>query len=463
MMETQFAAIGTRIDALAASRRLWLWVILIAAGGFFEIYDLALTAPLSSGLVAAGIFHVGRAGMFGLADQATFISATFVGLYLGVVAFAVWGDRLGRKRVFGWSLLWYALATLVMGWQTDMVWLCFWRFVAGIGVGAEAVAIDCYVVEIVPARMRGRAFSVSMCIQYLAIPFSAFLAAFLIPHTVAGLAGWRWLTIVPALGALAFWFVRRGIPESPRWLASRGRFAEAHAILDQLPALPMEPPPGRAWREPQRRTVLLVNRAYVVRVTIMMLVYFNLQNIAYYAFSNWLPTLLESQGVPLKQSLFYSAGVALAAPVAPLILSLIADRFERKYLIIASGLGSVVLGLLFASTRAPLGWLSFGIGLALVNSILSVNSHNYLSEIFPTSIRARAVGFVYSFTRLAAALGGYLIAYILAAGGTRQVFIVMSLFMIIALAAIAALGPRTRHVSVEDIEDMDRENLLGGG
>lgn len=446
------AAVGARIDALAGSRRLWLWVILIAGGGFFEIYDLALTGPLSSGLVAASIFRVGHAGMFGLADQATFIFATFIGLYLGVVAFAVLGDRLGRRRVFAWSLLWYAAATFVMGLQTDMVSICFWRFLAGIGVGAEAVAIDCYVVEIVPARMRGRAFSLSMCVQYLGIPVSAFLAAFLIPHSFAGLPGWRWLTFVPVLGALAFWFVRRRIPESPRWLASRGRFAEAHAILDHLPEIPLELRSGGTGSETDPKTTRPVTRGYVARVTVMMLIYFNLQNIAYYAFSNWLPTLLESQGVPLKQSLFYSAGVALAAPLAPLLLWLIADRFERKFLIIASGLGSVVLGLLFASTRAPAGWLAFGIGLALTNSILSVNSHNYLSEIYPTSIRARAVGFVYSFTRLAAALSGYLIAYILAAGGTVGVFAIMSIFMMVALAAIALMGPRTRNVSIDGYE-----------
>ena len=446
-MNDQVTAVAARIDGLAASRRLWSWVGAIAIGGFFEIYDLTLTAPLSAGLVAAKIFRSGSAGLFGLADQATFIFVTFLGLYVGVVAFSALGDRLGRKPVFGYSLLWYAIATLIMGLQNDVVSICFWRFIAGIGIGAEAVAIDCFVVEIVPARLRGRAFSASMSIQYLAIPLGAFMAAYFIPGVHWGLEGWRWLTLLPVLGALAFWAVRRRIPESPRWLAAHGRGAEAHRILDMLPiALPIVLDPSALG--PKSETIL-VSRNYLISVTLGMLIYFNFQAIAYYGFSNWVPTLLQAQGVPLKKSLLYSAGVALAAPLAPLILTLIADRVERRNLIFVSGIASVVLGLLFAYASAPLGWVSFGIGLALMNSMLSVNSHNYLSEVFPTRMRARAVGFVYSFTRLTAALSGYIIAYVLARGGTVEVFILLGACMLIALTAVALAGPKTHNRSVE--------------
>lgn len=446
-MDSQALEIGARIDGLAGSRRLWLWVAAIAVGGFFEIYDLSLTAPISAGLVAAKIFRTGHAGLFGLADQATFIFATFFGLYLGVVGFSAFGDRLGRKKVFTYSLIWYAAATFVMGLQNHMLGICFWRFVAGIGVGAEAVAIDCFVVEIVPARLRGRAFSVSMALQYLAIPLGAFLAAFVIPQTPLGVSGWRWMTLLPVVGAIGFWVARRGIPESPRWLASKGRIAEANAILDRLPSVRLL---DSASSHPSPTSLVTrANRAYLLKVTIMMLVYFNLQNISYFGFSNWLPTLLQARGVPLKSSLLYSAGVSLAAPISPLLLWLLADRFERKHLMIGTGLASISFGLLFAWAKVPAAWLTFGLGLAMTNSILSVSSHNYLSEIYPTSVRARAAGFVYSFTRLAAALSGYLIAAVLAAGGPTSVFILISAFMVIALSAVALAGPRTKNVSVE--------------
>lgn len=452
-MNAAVAEISARVDALPASRRLWLWVAAIAAGGFFEIYDLQLTAPVSAALSAAHIFRTGNAGLFGLADQATFVFATFSGLYLGVIGFAAWGDRVGRRAVFAWSLVWYAVATLIMGLQSDVISICFWRFVAGIGVGAEAVAIDCYVVELVPSRLRGRAFCASMCIQYCAGPVGAFSAALLIPHAPFGIVGWRWMTLLPAVGAVVFWLLRRRIPESPRWLASRGRLAEAHAVVDRLVA------PGRSGaasaqpdKVPPKATPAIMidaDRSYVLGATLMMVTYFCLMNVAYFGFSNWTPTLLMARGVPLKDSLFYTAGVSLAAPLAPLLLMWMSDRFERKNLIVVSGLGSVALGLGFGYARVPAAWIGFGIGHAIMNSILSVNSHNYMSELFPTRIRARFVGLVYSFTRIAAALSGYLIAFILANSGASAVFVTISALMLAAVIVIAIAGPRTRNRSFD--------------
>ena len=423
-----------------------MWVAIIAVGGFFEIYDLALTAPLASGLVAARIFRTGHAGLFGLADQATFISATFLGLYVGVVAFAALGDRLGRRVVFTYALVVYAVATLMIGFQNSALAVCFWRFLAGIGVGAEAVAIDCFVVEIVPSRLRGRAFSASMGLQYCAVPFCALLAAVLVPRAPLGVSGWRWLTAAPAIGASALWLIRRRLPESPRWLASRGRLQEANAVLNRLEAEPSSPigtPQTATTQNPYTKR----SRGYVTRVTVMLFIYFTLQTVAFYGFANWVPTLLKARGVPLGRSLLYNAGIALAYPAAPLLMIGLADRVERKYIIMAGGAVSVACGLLFAAARAPAGWLIFGIGLSLANSVVSVSSHNYLSELYPTPIRARLSGFVYSFTRLAAAASGYIIAWLLVRGGPTQVLVVISAFMALALATVLLFGPRTRNVS----------------
>ncbi|ACB96172.1 MFS transporter [Beijerinckia indica] len=458
-MAEQFAAdpagrIGRRIDALPMSRRLWTWVFLISVGGLFEIYDMALTAPLSAALVAAHIFHPGETGLFGLADQATFVFATFSGLYIGVLAFSAFGDRLGRRSVFAISLIWYAIATLVMGLQNSVIPICLWRFLAGVGLGAEAVAIDCFLVELVPSRIRGRAFAISMGIQYCGIPLAAFLAVFLVGHAPLGIDGWRWLTFMPVIGAIGFWDARRRLPESPRWLAQKGRVEEAARVVDLLDdGSGLIVSHSGLKRKPR---VVFVSRHHVVHMAWMMLVYFNLQNIAFYGFGSWLPTLIQSQGANLKSSLFYSAGVALAAPTAPLLLSLISDRFERKHLIIVSGLFAVVAGLSFAYADAPLGWVVFGIGLTLSNSVLSVNSHNYLSELFPTRIRARMVGFLYSFTRLSAAVSGYIIAYVLAETGVKGVFALISTLMIVAISVIGLFGPRTSGVTFDEAASDDQ-------
>ncbi|WP_431015417.1 MFS transporter [Bradyrhizobium pachyrhizi] len=447
----EMSRIGARIDAMPGSSQLWKFVALIAAGGFFEIYDLALTAPISSGLAAAGIFRTGHAGFFGLADQATFILATFGGLYLGVIGFSISGDRLGRKMVFAYALIWYAAATAIMGLQNSPGMVCVWRFIAGVGLGAEAVAIDCFVVEVVPARIRGRAFSLSMFVQYCAIPTSALLAALLVPAPVLNIPGWRLMTFVPVLGAIGFWCLRRKLPESQRWLATQRRFAEADAILDWLGA------PHAAQAKPQiqiescslERGKSYIGK-YVRRTTITLLIYTNLQVFAYYGFANWLPTFLEAQGVPLKESLFYNFGVALAAPLAALMLGYSSDLFERRNQIIGYGLASVVLALLFGHASMPFAWVSFGLGLSFANSVLSVLTHNYFSEVFPTELRARAVGFVYSFTRIMAALSGYLVAWLLDFG-VAVVFVTISVAMFAAVLSLIVAGPRTLGRSFEEI------------
>jgi putative MFS transporter len=452
----RIAEVAARIDALASSKKLWTWLALIAAGGFFEIYDLALAAPLAPGLVAAGIFRTGHAGLFGFSDLATFISATFLGLYIGVVCFAVIGDKLGRKAVFGYALIWYAIATLIMGFQNDALSICIWRLIAGIGLGIESVAIDCYVVEIMPKRLRSRAFGITKFIEYCAVPVAYLLAAILIPQTISGIAGWRFLMVFPVIGAIGFWIYRRKLPESPLWLAARGRVDEAKAILDRFDrdqAIPTAAPTIKQTFKKSQATHSspVVPNSYMVRAVLMMIVYFVFQHFSYYGFGHWVPTMLETQGVQLKQSLFYSFGIALAAPLGPLLVAFITDRFENKDQLVVYGIASICLGLLFAKSSSPIGWIGFGIALTFVNSVISFLSHAYQSEIFPTAIRARAVGFVYSFTRIAAAISGYVIAFILAHEGVTGVFVAISAFMIIALTSVAVFGPKTRNRSFKEI------------
>src|SRR5258708_22156469 len=234
MTAIQGPDIGARLDRLAPRRYIWCLVGLVSFGAFFEIYDLALTAPLSLGLLVAGVFHRGAAGLFGLSDQATFAAATFAGLYIGTLAFSTVADRLGRRPVFIFALLWYAAATVVMGMQNSAFAIDLWRFVASMGVGLELVAIDCYLAELMPKAVRGRAFAVSASLQFLSVPLVSVLAWALIPGTHLGVDGWRWLAFVPAVGALLVWQVRRALPESPRWLQAHGRALEADESTSRI-------------------------------------------------------------------------------------------------------------------------------------------------------------------------------------------------------------------------------------
>jgi putative MFS transporter len=435
-------------------------IAILSFGAFFEIYDIGLTAPLSLGLLQAGIF---RQGSGGLTDQASFIGATFFGLYLGTVGCSGIADRLGRRAIFTWSLLWYSAATVVMGFQTSAIMIDLWRLIASVGVGMELVAIDCYIAELMPKNLRGRGFAVSTSIQFLAAPVVGVLAWLLIPGSFLGVAGWRWLCFAPAVGGLLIWYVRRGLPESPRWLAARGRLDEASSIVARLEAdapsqtLSMathSEVPATAGAKPTRGAFSDLWRPPVRGRTILMMVFHTFQVIGFFGFSNWLPTLLVAKGITVTKSLGYGLAISFSMPLAPLIFVAIADRFERKWQIVVGAVSVAVFGLCFAALTkdsAALMFIALGLGIAMSNNLMSYSYHTYQSELFPTPIRAQAVGFVYSFSRLSAILSGFLIAFILARAGTSGVFLFISGAMVIVALTIGLWGPRTRGLPVDEV------------
>jgi len=454
--------IGARLDRLPPTRYVWFLVGLVSFGAFFEIYDLFLTAPLSLGLLAAGVFHRGSAGLLGFTDQATFAAATFAGLYLGTLGFSAVADRLGRRPVFTFALLWYATATVVMGLQNSAFAIDLCRFVASMGVGLELVAIDCYLAELMPKTVRGRAFAVSASLQFLSVPLVSVLAWLLIPGTHLGVDGWRWLAFGPAVGALLVWQVRRALPESPRWLEAHGRAAEADEITSMIEqrvsrdlgqqVLPVQAPTDTPMRAPAK--AMSIWTPPYRRRTIVLVAFHLFQTIGYFGFANWLPTLLVSQGIEIGKSLAYSAVLALVPPIAPLAFSLFVDRVERKWLVAAGALLAAVAGLLLSRITQHSNFGLFtviGAGVALGTSLMSLSYHTYQSELFPTVMRARAVGFVYSFSRLSAMFSSYIIAATLDRAGSVGVFILISGAMLVVALTVGLFGPRTRGLALEQI------------
>jgi putative MFS transporter len=452
------ARLGARLDGLPsawpACWPFWRLVLLVSLGGFFEFYDLLMTGYISPALVKAGLFHEGKAGLMGQSDQATFAAATFLGLFVGAAAFGGVADRFGRRAIFTASLIWYAGATLAMACATTAPQLDLWRLVAGIGIGVELVTIDAYVAEIAPARLRGQAFAVNQSVQFLAVPAVAFACWRLTPLAPLGIAGWRWVMILGASGAVLVWFIRAGLPESPRWLARQGRWGQADAILRRLEGAGAPPsprlPPAEAEPEPAGRLAEAFSPAYRRRTA--MLVIFNIfQAIGFYGFGNWAPSLIAARGHGVTHSLGYAFVIAGAYPLGPLACSLFADRMERKTQIIAAAACTAALGLAFAGQSAPAALIALGVGLTVSNNLLSFSYHAYQAELYPTRMRASAVGFVYAWSRISTVFSSYIIAALLGAFGAAGVFAFIALAMGVVIAAVALLGPRTARLGLEGL------------
>jgi putative MFS transporter len=459
--------IAARLDRIPASRTLWRIVVLISLGGAFEFYDMFFTAYVGPSMVKGGLFTPESLGLFAslnalkVAGFGTFIFSTFAGLWVGVVAFAQAADRFGRKTVFTASLLWYVASTVIMAFQRTGEGLNIWRFIAGVGFGVQLVTIDTYLVELVPAGLRGRSFSINQCICFTAVPVVALLAWLVVPLAPLGLAGWRWVVLCGSVGAIVVWALRSGIPESPRWLAAQGRMEEADRLVSGIEArvlaeLGFLPPVATAAPQttavPRARLADIFQGRYRRR-TLMLSIFNAAQVIGFYGFNSWLPTLLGARGVDVPRSLEYSLIIAVSQPVGPLIGALFADRVERKYQIVG-GLACMGLAMAgFARASSPALLISLGIVFTLAANIMSYAYHGYQAEIFPTRIRSRAVGFVYSWSRLAAAFAGLITGALLADGGVDAVAGFICGAMLLAMGVIAFYGPSTRGLALEQLND----------
>jgi len=272
-----------------------------------------------------------------------------------------------------------------------------------------------------------------------------------VPLTPYGIDGWRWVVLIGAAASMIIWVVRLYVPESPLWLARHGRPEEAFRILATLEAAaggkslprPLAPPARPAQPAANISFADLFRPPYLPLILLFMA--FNLcQAFGFYGFANWVPTLLVEKGVTVTKSLQYSFIVAFAYPIAPLLAASFADRFERRWIIAAACAAIIVFGMAFAQLTAPALLISCGVMLTACNTTMSYAYHAYQTEVFPTQVRARASGLVYSMSRLSAMFSGFIVAYMLKEAGVTGVFGLITAAMLIVVIAMALFGPNVR-------------------
>jgi putative MFS transporter len=421
------------------------------------MYDLFFTAYIGPGLVRSGLFSSASASFFGFNGLASFVAATFAGLFIGTMLFGFAADWFGRRMVFTCSLLWYTAATVIMAFQHTAIGIVAWRTIAGVGIGVELVTIDTYITELVPKHLRGRAFAVNQVIQFSVVPVVALLAWALVPRSPFGFDGWRWVVLIGALSAVFVWFIRRAVPESPRWLISHGQLEAAERVTTAMEARvekefggPLPSANPHPVEESHGHFLDIFKPPYLSRTSMLMVFNF-FQTVGYYGFASWVPTLLIAAGVTTTNSLQYSFIIAIAAPVGPLLAMRIADKFERKWQIVAAALGIGIFGVLFSRQRDASFLIAFGVLVTCSNNWMSMAFHAYQPELFPTRIRAQAVGFVYSWSRLSAIFTSFLIGFFLRDFGVAGVFTFIAASMLVVMLSIGIFGPRTRGLALEDI------------
>lgn len=443
--------IADRMNRLPPAPYFRRLVARVSTGGLFEFYELFM-----AGAVGAALVH---AKVMALSGLAYFVGAGFLGMFFGTSIFGNISDKIGRRNGYVYSLLIYSFFTVLMAFSPNGFWIDVFRLLAGFGVGAQLVIIDTYISEMTPALKRGYYIAFSQFITYWAVPVVALLAYALVPtHFV--MEGWRWVVLIGALGSVVVWWIRAGLPESPRWYENHGAVEAADAVMREIErAVSKEvgelPTPAAGAEEKEMAGHFKEIWAPPYRSRTIMLLIFNLfQTIGFYGFASWVPTLLVSEGITLIHSLLYTFVIALFNPLGPIIGMVMSDRFQRKWQIVIVSLSIGLAGLIFAQMRVPVWIIAMGIVITLLNNWFSTLFHSYQAELYPTRIRATGVGFTYSWSRLSSALVGFAIVALLKSFGVTGVFVFISLAMVIVATVIGIMGPITSRRSLEEISSV---------
>ncbi|NLU62225.1 MFS transporter [Rhodococcus sp. HNM0563] len=379
-------------------------------------------------------------------------SIGFLGMAIGASVGGLLADRIGRRQVFAATLLLYGLATGAAALSTSVAMLIALRFVVGLGLGAELPVASTLVSEFAPRKIRGR-----VVVALEAFWAAGWLLAALIGYFVVPLNddGWRWalaIGLVPAAYALV---VRLGLPESVRFLESRGRTDEAEAIvLDYERSAGVAPrtdvaddaPSETAQAEVARRSIW--DAGLRARTAALWIVWFGI-NFSYYGAFIWLPSLLVAQGFDLVTSFGYTLIITLAQLPGYAVAAWLIEVWGRRTTLALFLAGSAVSAALFGLADTPGTIIAAGMALSFFNLGAWGALYAIGPELYPTSVRGSGTGAAAAFGRLASIIAPLLVPLLLDGGGNGLVFSMFAVSFVIAAVAAITL-PERAQVALED-------------
>ncbi len=396
-------------------------------------------------------------------ELSAILASWFAGIMLGALGFGMLADRFGRRTVFLTSLALYGTTTFLTAFAPGIWLLLILRFIAGIGVGAEYSAVNAAIAELIPARKRGFAASFVMNFWSIGTLFAAVLA-WLVFTIIPSAEAWRVVFALGGLVALSTFLLRRGLPESPRWLLQRGRAAEAELVVaaitrgEMLVTKPDAVAPAVIAARPGLAADLADLFCYHKTALALGCVLDFAEAGGYYGLFAFLPlAVLPSLNLAATAlPPFYIAGGfgALAGGVA---VSLLLDRAGRKIIVTSCYAFTAIACLLFAAA-APAGATAVFIGFVVVNALATaswVGAYPTFSELFPTKLRASGIGASVAFGRIGAIIAPFLIAAAGHAGLAAALGVLAGFWLIgfLAMLVWSFLGIEARGLALERLSN----------
>ncbi len=435
---------GGRLDRLPIGPFHYRIMWLIGIGMFFDGFDIYIAATVLGATL--------KSGFSTLPENALFVSATFVGMMAGSFLTGFLGDRYGRRFTYQANLLVFGLAAIAAAFAPNMMTLIVLRFIMGVGLGAENVVGYSTMTEFVPARSRGRWLGLMAVFVVTGLPVASLVGYLVIP-----VFGWRAMFVLGGLGALGVWYLRKSLPESPRWLEAVGRNEEADALLKQIEAEAARggvlPPPAPVAAPAPKIAFATLFRPPLLGRVIVGCICLIVINTLLYGFVTWLPVFFIKQGLSVATSFGYSLLMGLGAPVGSAIGALTADRWGRKPTIVGASAAAILFGFVYPLTTDP--WLLplVGFGLTVpIYVLVALLFGIYIPELFPTEVRLRASGICNTFGRGATIITPFIVVSLFQTYGIGGVMALMIGLLVLQIVTVVTLGVEPRQQSLEEIE-----------
>jgi putative MFS transporter len=459
-------AIPERIDRLPFN---WITARIMLLAGiawFIESYDIGImgnTLPLLKNQFG-----------FGASMQGWLVAASTLGIVIAIVPASWIADRFGRKRVLIYGTIWYAVFSLLCGLAPSIPVLLALRIISGFGMGAVFPIPYALASEYMPRRLRGAMTGILdsfLSFGYFLAPLLAFL---LVPHFP--LDGWRYLFYIGAVPLLFVPVLIFALPESARWLQSKGQHERADRIVTHIESY-IERRTGKKLETPEQEAAVVVSEKSVpmrllfqgqyLKRTLMMWLSFSCILFIFYAIQTYTPTVLIKQGYAVQESFLLTAIIVLGSIPGKYLESYVVERWGRKPTIIVftviAAISAVLFGfsqplssLLGLGSAAALG-LTFGILMAFFGIGVDPAVKIYGAEQYPTRVRETGVGFIEGVGRfLGGALAPYIMSYLLSIGnGVGGSYIFVAVIGLIGAAAVAFLGTETKGAILEQVTELE--------